>query len=325
MGNENQGNEPELKSVKRFLLSEIKGEGERMRRCMQFTVLIGLIAHAYAFSNLTINHDSLMEFYGLYQQKVSVGRFIVPIYRQMTGDVIVSLWLNGVLSLLYVGIAVHLISKMFSLNTVWENLVLAGVCVTNITVTCLAATYFHDLSGDMLALLLSVAAAYLWCKSEKVHLALRLIVGSVLLTASIGFYQAFIAVTATLVCIYAIQRLLNQESPQKVMLNVLAAAGGFVLAVILYFIAANIALRFYHTEFAEGGGTTIASIGENLKALLPQSVDAYRGVLEDLFSPTAHTVQAVFLWQARIVCILNGLLFAKMVWVLYVWSRKKRG
>lgn len=310
-------------NLKNRLFSEIEEDGDRIRRCLQFVFILGLAAHAYGFLNFTINHDSLAEFYGWPLHKVSLGRFMATPWRQMMGDVMVSVWLNGLLSLLFIGLTVYIISKMFSLNKVWENLALAGVCVTNVTVTCFVASYVHDLSGNMLALLMAAAAAYLWSKMENGINWKDLVMGAVLLAMSQGFYQAFAAVMISLVCIYTVLLLLRGEEIRTVLIRIAIAVAMFALSAVLYFGLANLALRYYNTQFAETDGKTIAAIGENVKELLFYGFVGYRSVLRELFRPNMDTVQGVFEWQAKVVCLFNGVLFMNMLWILYAWAKKK--
>lgn len=72
-------------------------ESERKRLFVSFlsVFLIGILAHGYAFANLTLSHDSLYELYlrgdmhyyagSVTEWKISLGRFLCPVHRGCPG------------------------------------------------------------------------------------------------------------------------------------------------------------------------------------------------------------------------------------------------
>ena len=152
------------------MLDKIKGNVDKniLRESFIFTFILGLIAHGYCFLNLLVSHDSLNDFY-VYDQweRANFGRIFYSIYISLTRGRIVLPWLIGMLALCWISAAVYLIAKMFEVEKSGLILLISGIFVTNPTVYALAATYIHDLDADMLAMMISVASAYMWYYSIK--------------------------------------------------------------------------------------------------------------------------------------------------------------
>lgn len=216
-----------------------------LKQSFIYTYLWGLITHAFIFVNLTISHDSLDEFYSSEQwAKANLGRFFYSIYITFTRGRFVIPWLIGILALCWIALSVYLILRMFRIEKKSLILLITGICVTNPTVYALAATYIHDLDADMFALLLSVAAAFLWSeaiKAEKKKLqAALLVLGAILLSVAMGIYQSYISVTITLIIFLSIQKLFERKNFAEILLQGIWGIGMLVASGILYFIEAKV-------------------------------------------------------------------------------------
>ena len=149
----------------------ITGERQRLLASFAAVFLFGLLAHGYAFTNFTVSHDSLNEMFlsgdiryaagSVADWKISLGRFLYPAYRTVFSGGAGTPWLSGILSLVWVSLAVYLVSRLFSVDNALLLAVIGALFVTNVSYSALAATYIYDLDGDMLAMLLAVCAAYL--------------------------------------------------------------------------------------------------------------------------------------------------------------------
>lgn len=235
--------------IRELLMGSIVSEAQRLKVCLVATLLLGLFAHGYGFLNFTINDDSLYEFYlsTCMDWKLQLGRFMEPLLRFLMGEAIVLPWMTGIIGLLFAGLAMHLISKIFRLDTVWENILLCGICITNTTVISLIATFIHDFCGDMLALLLGVYAAYAWIQIKQKFSWKHTIIGATCLIGSVGFYQTFPAVTVTLICISMIQDLLKGVSLKTVCQGLLKAIPMAVIAVLGYLFCVVLSFQIFET------------------------------------------------------------------------------
>lgn len=300
-------------------------EAQRLKICLLSVFIMGLMAHGYGFLNFTVSHDSLWEFRLPVSAawKVSLGRFMEPLLRYLMGEVIVLPWLTGVTGLLFLGLAVHLISKMFSLNGIWENVLLAGVCVTNVTVTAMAATYLHDFAGDMLALLLSVCAAFAWAGMRDEFSWRRTALGGVCLGASFGFYQAYLAVMLTLLGMRAILDLLNGDRAGSVLRRLLWAAPMGLLAVAIYAAGVLVCLRLFGAVLSGDEGNNLSYIGSNLQRVAALIKEGYYWVIGDILIPNDTTVHSVFRSTARLICLFNLVLLLVCAATVFAAFRKR--
>ena len=214
------------------------------------TFIWGLAAHAYCFTQNNFSHDSLKEFNGaIYGNtwKIELGRFVVPVYRAVFRTVLTLPWLIGVLSLLWIGLAVYFAIRIFHFESKITGFLTAGIFTVNITVTATAATYLHDFDCDMFALFCAVLAAYLWSEIRWGALP-----GAVLAAIVLGIYQSYISVTIVLVMFVCILALMDGESFKNVLVKGLKAVGMILLGGILYYVTVKMTLRAADTALVTG-------------------------------------------------------------------------
>ena len=221
----------------------ITGERQRLLASFAAVFLFGLLAHGYAFTNFTVSHDSLNEMFlsgdiryaagSVADWKISLGRFLYPAYRAVfSGGAGTPQAIPSVLSLVWVSLAVYLVSRLFSVDNALLLAVIGALFVTNVSYSALAATYIYDLDGDMLAMLLAVCAAYLLLRGTLRRRALAVIP----IVGSLALYQAMISVTVSLVMIACILRLLESESAKAVFFDGLKAVGILFIGGAAYYI-----------------------------------------------------------------------------------------
>lgn len=320
-------NRSELALLRETLWGTIDSEAQRFKVCLLTTFLLGLIAHGYGFLNFTINDDSLYEFYlsVCMDWKLQLGRFMEPLLRFVMGEAVVLPWLTGIVGLLFAGAAMHLISKMFRLDTVWENLLLCGICITNTTVISLIATFIHDFCGDMLALLLSVCAAYAWYRMKERFSWKQTIWGAACLAGSVGFYQTYPAVTVTLIVIDTIRDLLEGKSVKAVVRDLVKAIPMAVLAVLGYVFCVMVSFQLFDTARSDVYAVKLVRDEDPLRLFELKRI--YQVVWRDFFQPNGGVwagVQGVFKPTAVVICGANILLAAVTVLNLVFAFRKKQ-
>ncbi len=162
-----------------------------MNVCLVSVLFWGLAAHAYVFFHNTFSHDSLTEFnaavYGN-DWKIQLGRVFVPAYRFLfRGDLNLP-WLIGVLSLIFLYGSVYLTIRIFHIHRNIIMFLLGGIYCANLTVSATAATYINDLDSNMMALLMSVLAVFLWKKLKHGYLW-----GMLPVCIFLGLYQSYIS------------------------------------------------------------------------------------------------------------------------------------
>lgn len=218
--------------------------------------LWGLAAHGYGFFHNSFSHDSLTEFDGLdgsNDVKIRLGRIVVPLYRAVFRTSLTLPWLIGLLSLLWIGLAVFIVIRLFRIENRGMIFVTAGIFTVNMAVSALGSTYMHDLDSNMFAMLCAVAAVACWRQNTWKSLLL----GAVPVAVSMGIYQSFVSVTIVLVMFVCILDLLNEEAFRNVLLRGLKAIGMILVGGILYYIVLQLVLRATGMKLASGGGNSL--------------------------------------------------------------------
>lgn len=245
---------------------KIKRSWENNQKLLKYSVLfvflIGLAAHAYGFLNFMIGHDSLNEFYagqGADTWKIQLGRVLVPLYRSILRGPLPVGWMIGLTALLWVGLAVFIVSKMFGIRSIPLVALTGAVFVTNITVTAQTATYLYELDVNMFALLLAVSAAYMWQRGGVRHWLL----GIVFAAGTLGFYQSYLAVTITLIMLKCILELLNGETCVNVIKKGLSGIGMLLVGGIAYLLLVKAVCAATGVALAEGNYNSMTNIFDN--------------------------------------------------------------
>ena len=105
------------------------------------TALIMFIAHGFCFANIMYSHDSLdfADIEGL--GKVHLGRWLYPflVHRRL----VATPWLIGMMSIIFVSLAVVLVSKVLKLNKA-QGLCVGVLFAANITLTSIFRTFIYD-------------------------------------------------------------------------------------------------------------------------------------------------------------------------------------
>ena len=202
--------------------------------CLCAVFAWGLLAHAYGFLHCSLSHDLLNAFLAGETEeraKISVGRFLVPLYRRFFRNAVSLPWLIGILGLGWTAIAVFLVNMLFEVRSKTVTVLIAGIMTTNISYISQIAAYHHEFDPNALSLALSVLAVVLW----NAHRGLpAFLVGCLSITASLGLYQGFIAVSVTLMIGVSLRDLLEKRSAGDVFRHGLLGIAQLLLGCALY-------------------------------------------------------------------------------------------
>ena len=127
------------------------------------TFVFGMMAHGYCYLNDIFSHDSMLIFQNDNDAKYGMGRFLTGIYREIRSP-FTAPWLIGCLSLIWLSLAVYLLTKLFEMKQKIYIIITAALLATNYSLTLLNATYLHDADCYMLSVLLAVTGAYFTIK-----------------------------------------------------------------------------------------------------------------------------------------------------------------
>lgn len=267
-------------------IERVKGYFARHRYWLLFslgaTYLWGLLAHGYCFFDNSVSHDSLGEYHGTVfgsVLKMEVGRVFTPLYRDIFRSDATLPWLIGMLALLWLGLAVFFVLRIFRVTSKPLAAVIAGVCTVNISVSAFAATYLHDLDSNMFSLMLAMGAVYLWKRGRWGWLP-----GAVLIAGSLGIYQAYMFSAAAVVMMVCMLWLLDGEDIRSVMSRGLRAIGMFLLGACLYYLAMQGMLRLAGVTISSGEYNSVDRFLQLTPAtFVSLSVETYQKYFEWLF------------------------------------------
>ncbi len=226
--------------------------------CLISSFAWGFLTHAYIFLHNSFSHDSLNEFNAQIfgnDWKIQLGRVFVPVYRLFTRGDLTLPWLIGFLSILYAGMAVILTVKIFRIRSKVLMTMVAGIFLANQAFFATASSYIHDLDCNMLALLFSVFAVYLWNKSGKGFL-----LGIIPVALSMGLYQSYVTVTITMILLVLIMGLLEQEPFQGVLIRGLKSVGMLLGGGILYWISIQVICGLTGIAIASGNYNSVDTV-----------------------------------------------------------------
>ncbi len=232
-----------------------------------FTVLIlGLVTHMYMFVNKFPNSDALTSFY-FDQNMVTSGRFFLGTVCSISSFYDLN-WINGILSLLYISICAMMLIKLLDVKGTFNYILISALLVTFPALTATFA-YLYTADGYMIGLLLSIICVYV---SRKYKFGF--IIGGILLSLSMGIYQAYLSFAVVLCIIIIINMLMLGEEIKKVFFMGLKFLGMGVIGGVLYKIILTICLKVQHKELDTYQGiNTMGSL--SLKTLPKTIVNMY--------------------------------------------------
>ena len=169
-------------------------------------MIIGLIAHTYKFTNTLLNHDSLYNGHNS-QNMVTLGRWFLSVACG-TGGYFDLPWMNGILSLFWIGLTAAVIVDIFEIRDPVVIVLAGGLLVS---FPCITNTFFYEYTADgyMLAMLLS--ALTLWLSRMRDEKKSHILLAALCICFSCGTYQAYVSFALMLSICYLLWQFLTAE------------------------------------------------------------------------------------------------------------------
>ena len=171
--------------------SALRAEAARWRAPFFTALLVGLLAHGYAFTNKLVNHDEIESLFGK-GATVTSGRWGLELVKVLFPDWSMP-WIYGAVSLLLMALAVCLMLRLLEIRSRALQMLLAALVISFPTLTgnfC----FMFTAAPYAWAFLLAVLAAVLFWEKRPLPAA----AGLILLVLALGIYQSYIAVAASL-------------------------------------------------------------------------------------------------------------------------------
>ena len=200
--------------------------------CFLSAMAVGLLTHFYKMTNWLPNWDSLVFRYDA-QNMLGLGRWFLPVV--CAGSSFYDLpWVASFLALVFHALGAVCICRMFAVR---KNITAAliGAAVVSFPVVTSVLMYNYVADGYALAFCLACLAAN--CLTEEKP---RYGMAVLLITLSVGIYQAYITVTIMLLLCYLICQTAQKDTNVK---KIVAQAVKFLLAgavgMALYYLVLN--------------------------------------------------------------------------------------
>lgn len=265
--------------------------------CLLTTLIIGLIAHGYAFLNFIVGHDALYEMYiqDSAKWKISLGRFLNPLERFILGDVVALPWLNGILGLLLIAIAAWQTAVVFDLTKRWQAMAIASLFTTGTAISSVIASFASDLVPNMFALVAAMTAALCWDKLYTGFSWKRCLAATLCVFAVLGLYQSYISVTVVAMMLLSIKRLLEGTEPKKVFGKGLTGILILLIGAGIYLLAVKVVCYATGVELVSGRNNSLTKLWDSDNNIFARILPTFKMTLSAFVS--ISTIKDVFAWS----------------------------
>lgn len=297
------------------LFDYVKQEQRQVVFVVLISLIFGVIAHGFGFSNLILSHDSLYLRQGDIFGQLELGRFLQPVYVYLFRGIIVTPYLITLFAFCFLVLTNLVVIVILDIKEFASIILTCGLMVTNLVVTLLIATYVNYVDLFMLSLLLSVLAVFVTYRYKH-----GVVTGIVLLVLSMGLYQAYIQVAVCLFLFLILRLILRKEEIRKVLQTGIKYISVLLSSLILYYVVWKF-LLFVTGTHASDSYNGLTGVGH------------YEGIgaISSLLGQTYWFVGKTFLFpknfHSNLVSVLNVcIIVLSLIWVIrYVLQRKVRG
>lgn len=193
----------------------------------------GMIVHLFMLANKLPNHDDLYGFYQAIDQPAS-GRWFLKWPAALSGDF--SITFNGVLAILYVAIASAALVYVLKIKNNFLAGMIGVLMVVFPTITC-TLSYMAWVDAYAFALAFAVVAVCFGLSKNP----LCWLVSAILLTLSMGIYQAYFPFAAAVfVLLHIIMCLKDENTNREIILSGVKCVCILLVAMIAYLVIVKI-------------------------------------------------------------------------------------
>lgn len=205
-------------------------------------LISGLLAHVFAFTNKFVNHDEVAFLFSKGATSSS-GRWFLDALDIFLPNFSMP-WIYGILTIVLISLAVCLMSDLFGIRSRVLQALL-GSCVLVFPSLTGTFSYMFTSSAYGVAFLLAVLGVWMICKVR-----FWVIAGLISTILSLGIYQPYIAISATLLVLVLIQDLLQGQQALPIFKRGLFYLGFLVLSLGLYMLITELILKLTHTQLS---------------------------------------------------------------------------
>lgn len=236
-------------------------------KIIDFLVLLFFSIFVYSVlitNGLVNNYDGIWEgnFHIAGDWELSIGRWFWYYLSKLRFGIAI----DPVISIISLSIFVIGFLILADLMGAKERLLIyvAGAAFICTPLVCIDLSYRYMSPTFATAFLLSVLCVYISLKVKSIYVAIP--VAGLVLSLSLGSYQAYLGVACVIVLAYLIRLLFSEESVKTCLLTILRPVVSIILGGILYIILLNIHLAKNHVEMAGYKGASNYSLLYMLKS-----------------------------------------------------------
>lgn len=268
-------------------------------------LIIGLFSHAFTFFNHVFFGDGI-EYINTLGSTLQSGRWgLEVLYRlnlHLLGNNSIPV-INGVLSILLIGIIAVIVIRTLKIESKLLSVILAALMVSFPVVAGLFI-YIFTAPAYFLSVLLNVYAIYLFDKHRNI---ISFIISILLITFSLGIYQAFLSISAAFALFVLLREIIeNEKSTKDIIILGIKFLIILITALILYFILHKLSISLIKIQMSTHNG--LNEIGKMEISKLPRQINKAYG---DFFKFDWFNINRIdFVKKAIVYSYYLSILFA---------------
>ncbi|MEG0826214.1 MAG: glucosyltransferase domain-containing protein [Erysipelotrichaceae bacterium] len=286
-------------NIKNNIMVEIRNLYCKYNKIFYITVVIGFLAHGFAFSNKLLNWDDAASL-GLLSNALTTGRWGTFILQRAIPDLSFSMpWIYGILTIVLITLGSILIIDMFHIKKTYLQLILAAYIIVMPAMTSTFSYMFVSIFYG-LSIFFSILSVYI---IRKKRCLFNFVFSSILLVLSLSIYQLYIGFAVSLFLLLLIDDLLHGDRFKLVFNKGVTYVFILLVSAIVYALINHLILEYYHITLGSYQGfDNISSINiHNIKLGIKQS---YYCIYETLFTKNKGVSNSSFLHCAHLYVFL---------------------
>ena len=304
-----------LEQLERSFLNKINVK--LIKTAVFSTFVFSMFANAFVYFNFYPQHDSInhaFRFAGKWE--VSLGRFLLPLYGKIGGDVTLP-WLEGIFSILFISFSVYLISEILEFDENWQIILISGFLSANVCITELASTFIYVLSAYMLSVLLACLGTYLLVKNQSVEMK---VLAVICLVCSLGLYQGEIVIAIVLLLLVLMKDAFANYRFTALLKKWIPIGATMICVAVIYYFLYRFSLAVYDIEPANSYNS-LSNLEEiSMDALISAGIGCYKAFLSFFYGKEcvvgtiiARSCNIIFSLMA-LIGLLHHLFVCRMHW-----------
>ncbi len=273
---------------------------------------IGLLTHAYMFTNKLLGRDELLCLFAT-NDMLQHGRWLLRFFSAISSDFSLP-WINGMISLLSLGLISLFVCRLLNIRRTWQIVLVSASLVTFPTV---ANTFSYMFVADAFFVSCFIAVLSVYLADRMRH---GWIWSLLLLTVSMAIYQGYVCFAIPLFSMRYLQHLYDpDESDRDHLLLLLKYALAVIGGIVLYIVITKAILSL--TGVSLGAGQNLNAMGKITASDIPIRV------FDSIYYFLEFWVRTCKLQLGSFIRIINVLLAASVLFCFCIstFGKKRLG